>query len=82
MRKKRPRSYKKRKEERNKKLLMKVLNEAHVAHDIMLDKFGGIVGNIVANNYLTFTEEEIPTKGKGHNRALHISMKCMDHILA
>jgi len=63
-------------------LLVKVLNEAHVAQDISIEGFGGLVNNITANNYLTFTEEEIPAEGRGHNKALHVSVKCMDHVVA
>jgi len=63
-------------------LLVKVLNEAHVAQDISIEGFEGIVNNIIANNYLTFAEEEIPAEGRGHNRALHVSIKCMEHIMA
>ena len=63
-------------------LLVKVLNEAHVAQDISIEGFEGIVNNITANNYLTFVEEEIPVEGRGHNRVLHVSVKCMDHIMA
>jgi len=53
-----------------------------VAQDISIKGFEGIVNNITANNYLTFAEEEIPVEGRGHNRALHVSVKCMDHIMA
>jgi len=63
-------------------LLVKVLNEAHVAQDISMEGFEGIVGNITINNYLTFAKEEIPIEGRGPNRALHVSVKCMDHIVA
>jgi len=63
-------------------LLVKVLNEAHVAQDISVEGFEGIVNYIMANNYLTFTKEEILVKGRGHNKALHVSVKCMDHIVA
>ncbi|XP_027922767.1 uncharacterized protein LOC114180664 [Vigna unguiculata] len=66
----------------HRKLLMKILNEAHVEKNISLDSFEGIVSNITANNYLTFTNEEIPTEGRGHNKALHISVKCLDHVIA
>ncbi|XP_052728311.1 uncharacterized protein LOC108320289 [Vigna angularis] len=66
----------------HRKLLMKVLSEAHVEHGISLNKFEGIVGNIISNNYLTFTDEEIPTEGRGHNKALHVSVKCLDHVIA
>ena len=61
---------------------MKVLNEAHVAQDISIEGFGGLVNNITANNYLAFAEEEIPAEGRGHNRAFHVSIKCMDHVVA
>ena len=63
-------------------LLVKVLNEAHVAHDISIEGFEGILNNITDNNYLTFAEEEILVEGRGDNRALHVSVKCMDHIMA
>ena len=53
-------------------LLVKVLNEAHVAQDISIEAFGGLVNNITANNYLAFAEEEIPDEGRGHNKALHV----------
>jgi len=66
----------------HRKLLMKILNRAHVERDISLDQFEGIVSHIKANDYLTFTEDEIPTEGKGHKKALHISVKCMDYVLA
>jgi len=63
-------------------LLMKVLNDAHVAHDISVEGFKGIVNHITTNNYITFAEEEIPVEGRGHNKALHVSVRCMDHIVA
>ena len=63
-------------------LLLKILNKAHVAQDISVESFGGIVNNITANNYLTFDDEEIPIEGRGHNRALHVSVKCLDHVVA
>ena len=63
-------------------LLVKVLNEAHVAQDISVEGLGGLVNNITTNNYLAFIEEEIPVEGRGHNRALHVSVKCMDHVMA
>jgi len=66
----------------HRKLLMKILSGAHVEQDLSLDKFEGIVSHITANDYLTFTEEEIPIEGRGHNKALHISVKYMNYVLA
>jgi len=64
----------------HRKMLMKILNKAHVEQNISLDKFEGIVGNITTNNYLTFTDDEILAEGRGHNKALHVSVKCLDHV--
>jgi len=61
---------------------MKILSGAYVEKDLSLDKFEGIVSHITANNYLTFTEDEIPSEGRGHNKALHISIKCMNHFIS
>jgi len=66
----------------HRKLLMKILNGAHVEQDLSLDKFKGIVSHITANNYLTFTEKEILSEGRGHNKALHISVKFMNHFIS
>jgi len=66
----------------HRKLLMKNLSGAHVEQDLSLDKFEGIVSHITTNNYLTFNEDEIPSDGRGHNKALHISVKCMDHFIS
>ena len=63
-------------------LLVKFLNEAHVAHDISVEGFEGIVNHITTNNYLAFAEEEIPVQGRGHNKSLHVSIRCMDHVVA
>ena len=40
-------------------LLIKVLNEAHVAQDISVEGFEGIVNHITTNNYIVFAEEQI-----------------------
>ena len=53
-------------------LLVKILNEVHVAQDISMEGFRGIVNNIMANNYLTFADEEIPVEDRGHNKAFHV----------
>ena len=36
--------------EPHRKVLLKILNEAHVIHDISEEKFEGIVGNVIASN--------------------------------
>ena len=41
------------------KVLLKILNEAHVIHDISEEIFEGIVGNVTTRNYLMLTDEEM-----------------------
>ena len=50
----------------HRKLLMKILSGAHVEQNISLDKFEGIVNNITINDFLTFSDDEIPVEGRGH----------------
>ena len=63
-------------------LFVKILNEAHLVQDTSVEGFGGIVNNIAANNCLTFADKEILVEDRGDNKALHVSFKCMDHIVA
>jgi len=66
----------------HRKLLMKILSRAHVEQNISLDKFEGIVNNITINDFLTFSDDEIPSEGRGHNKTLHVFVKCLDHVIA
>ncbi|WRX13175.1 Reverse transcriptase domain - like 10 [Theobroma cacao] len=61
--------------------LLKVLNQAYVAHDISVEKLDHIVGNITVGNFIAFNDEEIPSGGRGNNKALHITIKCKDHAI-
>ncbi|RDX76830.1 hypothetical protein CR513_43125, partial [Mucuna pruriens] len=61
--------------ESHRKVLIKVLNEAHVDKNISVNKMEGIVGHIMANNYLTFSDEEISAE------ALNIYVRCLDRLL-
>ncbi|RDY12195.1 hypothetical protein CR513_03054, partial [Mucuna pruriens] len=57
-------------------LLLKVLNEAHVAQIITMEKFEGIINNITTSRHLSFFEVEVSTEGRGHNQPLRIDVKC------
>ncbi|XP_038679423.1 uncharacterized protein LOC119980700 [Tripterygium wilfordii] len=62
--------------EPHRKVLLRMLNQAYVPEKIPTESFDGIVGNVLATHLLSFTEEEIPGEGMGHNKALHISAMC------
>ncbi|GKV34053.1 hypothetical protein SLEP1_g42476 [Rubroshorea leprosula] len=55
--------------------LLKVLKEAYMPKNIDTQKFGTVVGAILAPNYINFSDDEIPDEGNGHTKALHISLK-------
>ncbi|XP_040955928.1 uncharacterized protein [Gossypium hirsutum] len=61
--------------------LLKVLNETYVADDISINKLDRLVGNISADNFISFSDDEIPPGGTGSTRALHITARCKGCIL-
>ncbi|XP_052488065.1 uncharacterized protein LOC105772146 [Gossypium raimondii] len=61
--------------------LLKVLNETYVADDISVNKLDRLVGNIRADNFISFSDDEIPPGGMGSTRALHITARCKGYIL-
>lgn len=50
--------------------------------DITVDKFNDVVANIITSRYLGFNEGELPPEGNVHNKALHISVTCVDTLLS
>lgn len=40
------------------------------------------MANIAAGSYLGFCDDKLPPEGKAHNKALHISIECVDIILS
>ncbi|KAA0065724.1 uncharacterized protein E5676_scaffold488G00050 [Cucumis melo var. makuwa] len=68
--------------EPHREVLLDILNKAHVGHDISVEKFSGIIGNITSSNSIVLTDDEIPPEGLGHTKALHIQVKCKDYVIA
>ena len=62
--------------------LMRVLNEAYVPQSMTVDNFDQLVNNLVTDSFVSFSDEEMPPDGKGHVKALHISVKCKDHLMS
>ncbi|XP_017644367.1 uncharacterized protein LOC108485008 [Gossypium arboreum] len=61
--------------------LMKVLNETYVADDISVNKLDRLVGNLSADNFISFSDDEIPSGGKGSTKTLHITTRCKGYTL-
>ena len=66
----------------HRKALVKVLNKAHVPEDITTPSFENMVTAVLATNQLTFSDDELPPKGRGHVKALHITVKTRERIVA
>ncbi|XP_058733409.1 uncharacterized protein LOC131605022 [Vicia villosa] len=62
--------------EKHRDALMKILNAAHVTKDITVNQFDGMVANLTAGECLSVSDHELPSQGKEHNKALHISIQC------
>lgn len=61
---------------------MKVFGVNHTTKDITTNQFDGVVENITTGSCLGFNDDELTIEGKAHNKALYISMKCMDNIIS
>ena len=61
--------------------LVKFLRTAHVPQEIPVCQFEGVVNNIATSLSLGFSDEELPAEGRNHNKALHISIECVDTVL-
>lgn len=68
--------------EAHRESLVKVLGASHVTKDINMDQFDGVMVNISIGSYMGFSDDELPSEGRTHNKALHISMKCVDTIIS
>ncbi|XP_017973148.1 PREDICTED: uncharacterized protein LOC108661379 [Theobroma cacao] len=56
--------------------LMRIMNQAYVDHDILVENLDYIIGNISVGNIISFSDEEILSGGRGNYKALHITTKC------
>ena len=67
--------------EPHKKAMLKVLKQAYVPHNASIDKIDHLVGNIMMDNYISFSDDEIPPNGRDSTKALHITTKVKDCTL-
>lgn len=58
------------------------LEWSYVTKDITIDQFDEGVVNITVNSCLGLSNEELSMEGQAQNKALHISMKCLESILS
>ncbi|KAE8694017.1 hypothetical protein F3Y22_tig00110788pilonHSYRG00276 [Hibiscus syriacus] len=68
--------------EAHRNALLKVLNQTFVSKEIPTEKLDRLVANIQADNFLSFSEDEIPSGMIGNHKALHITVRCKGHVLS
>ena len=61
--------------------MLKVLKQAYVPHNTPIDKIDRSVGNIMMDNYISFSDDEILPNGHESTKALHIITKVKDCTL-
>ncbi|KAE8657736.1 PCF11P-similar protein 4 [Hibiscus syriacus] len=62
--------------------LLKVLNQTFIPKEIPTEKLDRLVANIQADNFLSFSEDEIPSGKISNHKAMHISFRCKGHVLS
>ena len=67
--------------EPHREAVLKVLKQAYVPHDASIEKIDHLVGNVMMDNYISFSDDEIPPNGHGSTKALHITTKVKDCTL-
>ena len=46
-----------------------------------MEKVDQLVSNIAVNNVIAFTDDEIPSRGRGNAKALYITINCKGYTL-
>lgn len=62
--------------------LMRVFNVTHITKDITVEQFDDAIACVTTSNFLGFNDGELSSEGKSHNKALHISLRCVDTLLS
>ncbi|XP_055800430.1 uncharacterized protein LOC129869872 [Solanum dulcamara] len=67
--------------EAHRNALMEVLNGVCIPKETASETLAATIGQVLESNKISFHDNELPTEGTGHNKALHIAVKCRDKIV-
>ena len=59
--------------EPHREAVLKILKQVYMPHNASVDKIDPLVGNIMMDNYVSFSDDEIPPDGQESTKALHIT---------
>ncbi|XP_070015650.1 uncharacterized protein [Nicotiana sylvestris] len=65
----------------HRRALMNILNVAHVPDKISVNHLEKIANKIFEVNRVTFSDDELPTEGTEHNRAIYLTVKYEDFVV-
>ncbi|XP_019239927.1 PREDICTED: uncharacterized protein LOC109219910 [Nicotiana attenuata] len=63
------------------RVLIKVLNEAHISKETTVNQFEKMANRFFEVNRISFTDDELPEEGAGHNKGLNLMVKCEGHYV-
>ncbi|KAI4372927.1 hypothetical protein MLD38_011107 [Melastoma candidum] len=64
--------------DKHREMLEKFLPEVHVPEQVEVNALDSYMNGMLANNAITFSEDDLPEQGSDHNSALFITLKCRD----
>ena len=67
--------------EPHREAVLKVLKHAYVPHNASIEKIDRLVRNVMMDNYISFSDDEIPPDGRESTKVLHIMTKVKDCTL-
>ncbi|XP_075106868.1 uncharacterized protein LOC142179880 [Nicotiana tabacum] len=67
--------------EEHRRVLIKTLNEAYVTEKTTVNKLEKMAERFFEVNRITFSNDDLLEEGAGHNRALHLMVKCEGHYV-
>ncbi|XP_070040325.1 uncharacterized protein [Nicotiana tomentosiformis] len=68
-------------DEEHRRVLIKTLNEAYVSEKTMVNHLEKMAERFFEVKRITFSDDDLLEEGAGHNRALHLMVKCEGHYV-
>ena len=67
--------------EPHREAVLKILKQAYVPHNSSIHNIDCLVKNVMMDNHVLFSDDEIALDGHGSTKALHITTKVKDSTL-
>ncbi|XP_075101688.1 uncharacterized protein LOC142177122 [Nicotiana tabacum] len=67
--------------EEHRRVLIKTMNEEYISEKTTVNQLEKMAERFFEVNRITFSDDDLPEEGAGHNRALHLMVKCEGHYV-